>query len=132
VLPAPKDSPRITKKMEKEYEHHELTDMDPSVSARMGAETSGGEAYDEDEEGPRGPSVACAQQLVIYDYQFDTRAAGRAGSVDGPSFDATACWKLPCKVAAVWEIFLKRDDEARRDGGGRREGQQGGWTGPSL
>ncbi|KAF4756643.1 DnaJ (Hsp40), sub A, member 4 [Perkinsus olseni] len=84
VLPAPKDSPRITKKMEKEYEHHELTDMDPSVSARMGAETSGGEAYDEDEEGPRGPSVACAQQLVVYDIQFDTRAARRAGgSVDG-------------------------------------------------
>ncbi|EER06735.1 conserved hypothetical protein [Perkinsus marinus ATCC 50983] len=63
VLPAPKDSPRITKKMEEEYEHHELVDMDPSVSARMGAESGGGEAYDEDdEEGHRGPSVACAQQ----------------------------------------------------------------------
>lgn len=66
ILPHPKDAPKITSKMDKEYEHHQLVDMDPAESLR--AQQFGGsrEAYDEDDDDnegfPGAQRVQCAQQ----------------------------------------------------------------------
>ncbi|KAF4658172.1 DnaJ (Hsp40), sub A, member 4 [Perkinsus olseni] len=67
ILPHPKSAPKITAKMDKEYEHHQLVDMDPAESLRAQQSYGGSrEAYDEDDENDGIPGgaqrVQCAQQ----------------------------------------------------------------------